>query len=844
MGLEAIGLAAILDDKNFQAGLARYQKGVGQLESATDRGAGVLSRMGSIAGGALVMGIAAGTAAFAAFIAISKIGLDTTLAWHEEVQTLSRQFGMGGEEASAYAVAMEHVGLSVDEGAAGLNYFTRQLDDYKAASTTSTETTKKSADAIDNLQQRLDDANTRLQRAKKTLSEAKKPTDAMRYAVDDAAKAVQRLNDDLADANVEVTKTKTTTETPFAKALRNLGVNAYDAQGKLKTFDEIMPQIMDAFKKLPEGINASALAMDLFGARGGSRFIEFLQGGSNALDEARKKAHLFGLDLSTVQMDAIEAFGRSMNDLGLGLKGFWDQIGLAVLPVAQELATYLVEKIIPIAVELARTYMPQLVARGRELAQWILREAVPRVRDLLLYFGRFSDWIRGTGLPWLQRLSTAFGRGGLAGLLQELGNLVGAFVGYVQKAWPSISAALQGWGRRFWDWIVLTAIPQAGKQLGLIASAIGTWVAQNGPSIAAQLQGWGAAFWSWVQTVGVPMAGEKLGELLAGIRKWIDENGGTIAANFSGIAAGFWGWVTSPGGVVATVAGNMVNAVEAIRAWVSNPKNTQPIWDAVGTWVNAFWQWLTDTKSGLLVSVGDNMVKLTDALKAWTEAKETKIALNDLGKTIANDVIDGIGSIFDDKGKGDNLILRLLSMLNTVRANMADSFKNIGIDIAEGIVNGILDHLNLDPNVKQRISDAFTAMLTAVFNILAAPGGPLIGFVQAMINTIWNNFIAGLNALGIGPGQTPTAPTAGPAGGTAGPAYALGTSFVPHDMWARLHRGEVVIPANQVSHTINYNQRSIGAGAVVINLPKGSALTGRELEEVAYRAVRRVMEEA
>ena len=150
------------------------------MESGATSTANVLSSIGKIASGALVVGIGAATAAIGGLVAASKLGLDTAMRYGETLDDLGNQFGLSGQDAAKWTQAFAHVGLSVEEGSAGLNFFTRGL--------------------------------------------------AETFKVNDKGE-----------------KTLTT----FGTALQKVGVKAYDAKGKLKTFDQVLPGIMESFKKMP-----------------------------------------------------------------------------------------------------------------------------------------------------------------------------------------------------------------------------------------------------------------------------------------------------------------------------------------------------------------------------------------------------------------------------------------------------------------------------------------------------------------------------------------------------------------------------------------------------------------
>lgn len=289
MALQDIGLNAVFRDKEFQQGINNYQKEVDTAEKHTDKAASRMSALGDVAKGAAVVGIGAATAGVAAFVAAAKFGVDALNSWNDQVNTLSDNLGTTGEQSAVWAAAFNHVGLTVDEGGAGLNFFTRGLADLKDA-----------------------------------LNEGK----------------------DL---------------TPFGKALDKLGVSALDSNGDLRTFDQVMPDLLDAFQTMPAGIDKTALAMELFGARAGTKFIDFLSQGSEGLEHARKMVADFGLGLTTDGSSAIEEFGFAWNDLQLGFQGVMAQIGLALLPTLQNLIGFITSSVLPVLSQIAQQAMPIII---------------------------------------------------------------------------------------------------------------------------------------------------------------------------------------------------------------------------------------------------------------------------------------------------------------------------------------------------------------------------------------------------------------------------------------------------------------------------------------------------
>lgn len=407
MALQDIGLNAVFRDKEFQHGINNYQKEVDSAERSTEKASSRMSSLGDVAGTAAVVGIGAATAGVALLVAGAKVGIDALNSWNDQVNTLSDNLGTTGEQSAVWAAAFNHVGLTVDEGGAGLNFFTRGLADLRDA-----------------------------------MNEGK----------------------DL---------------TPFGKALDKLGVSAFDADGKLRTFDQVMPDLMNRFQEMPAGIDKTALAMELFGSRAGTKFIDFLSQGSAGLEHAKQMVADFGLGLTTEGSGAIEEFGFAWNDLQLGFQGVMAQIGLAVMPVLQTLIGFLTSEALPVLSKLGRQVMPVII----DVFNAVVAAVAPFIPPLielgkelveLITTGKTFDETFG------QAVAGAFGPQA-TGLLENFGNVVltirevfGAVWAFIQpvlqnifnelaKFWTEIQPRLQ----KAWDNIykniivpVLTAIAQ------------------------------------------------------------------------------------------------------------------------------------------------------------------------------------------------------------------------------------------------------------------------------------------------------------------------------------------------------------------------------------------------
>lgn len=81
-----------------------------------------------------------------------------------------------------------------------------------------------------------------------------------------------------------------------AEAFQKLGVRVKDSRGQLRGADEVLGDLADAFQKLPDGAEKTALSMQLFG-RAGKNMIPLLNAGRQGLADLRQEARDLGLVL-------------------------------------------------------------------------------------------------------------------------------------------------------------------------------------------------------------------------------------------------------------------------------------------------------------------------------------------------------------------------------------------------------------------------------------------------------------------------------------------------------------------------------------------------------------------
>jgi hypothetical protein len=159
--------------------------------------------------------------------------------------------------------------------------------------------------------------------------------------------AVQELGyaaklSDISQGELEMSLTKLSRGLEAAKK----GEGAFvDTLGKLKikmselkgeTLDQNLERIAEAFKRMPDGPQKAALAMELFG-RSGTRLIPLLNSGKAGIVELRKEAHELGIVVDNETAKSFEEFNDEQTKLSEMWRGIKTQIVTALLPSLREI---------------------------------------------------------------------------------------------------------------------------------------------------------------------------------------------------------------------------------------------------------------------------------------------------------------------------------------------------------------------------------------------------------------------------------------------------------------------------------------------------------------------------
>ena len=123
-------------------------------------------------------------------------------------------------------------------------------------------------------------------------------------------------------------------------AFARLGVQVRNTAGQVKTSEQVFLDVAQAFHELPDGVDKAAISMDLF-EESGTKLIEFLNLGSEGIENLRDEAEELGIMLSEDDTSAAETFTDALDRLMKSGRGIKTSFGTEIMPAMTVLADFL-----------------------------------------------------------------------------------------------------------------------------------------------------------------------------------------------------------------------------------------------------------------------------------------------------------------------------------------------------------------------------------------------------------------------------------------------------------------------------------------------------------------------
>ncbi len=126
------------------------------------------------------------------------------------------------------------------------------------------------------------------------------------------------------------------------KAFGAMGVRLKDSSGNLRTTEDVLLDVAEAFASYKDGAAKTALALQLFG-KAGAEMIPFLNQGKAGIREAMEEARRLGVVISTDTAKAADEFNDNLTRLKTSSSGLAVSLASGVLPLLQGMAEHMTD---------------------------------------------------------------------------------------------------------------------------------------------------------------------------------------------------------------------------------------------------------------------------------------------------------------------------------------------------------------------------------------------------------------------------------------------------------------------------------------------------------------------
>ncbi len=533
-----------------------------------------------------------------------------------------------------------------------------------------------------------------------------------------AGMQVLRLSQDLGIAAKEASKLRFAAEETgvgvdtltrsmgiFAVHLKEIGgkmdpfaawnVSVTDAQGRIKGFNDVLGEVAERFRSMPDSLSKLQMSRELFG-RGGEEMIKFLNRGKEGIRELGEEAQKLGLVFDTQGIQSTLRYTLAMRQFHASLEGLKIQVGQALLPVLTRLATGFTQ--------LAQEALPW-IRRGVEVvtpifqALWTILSSVANL--IVRIVSSALSTAQGMGImasgtkaasnafQWLLHLAKDMAQHleRLRPLGETVGRVLTGMAVTMKDEWAAAGHVIQGVVKALFDLAhgdFRAALQDLQKGFGKAGQDIRDMAEQTGKlppglqavsvalgtigaiKIGGQVVEWLSGVWKWaVALVGGGAVGGLLGQLAAGFSLAAGAilGGEGLGAALSALGMGFadagaaivaalGGWPVLLAVGLAALGAVIVANLDRIKGFFATkvPEWGQAFADwTVWTWRHIF-QWFHALPGNLVEAVGFVYGWLSVKIPQWAEAftqwlNQSWTAIGDWFESLPGKMIDGLGAV-------------------------------------------------------------------------------------------------------------------------------------------------------------------------------------------------------
>lgn len=357
-----------------------------------------------------------------------------------------------------------------------------------------------------------------------------------------------------------------------------LGISVKNADGSVRSQEEVLNDAVRAMQGMEDGTEKAAIATDLFG-KAGTELMPLLNSEAGSFDEMRQQAHDLGLVLSDEAVDAGVHLTDTIDQCERSFKSIVTQIGVAVMPLVQSAAEWVLEN------------MP--------LIQSILGTVFAFFGNVISSVVEYIATLKSAAADWLADHKETIDAvlAGLSGLWQ--------FVQTIFSAFMTAAGALG-------DWLGAWADENLGDIVQIVTAAVNSIV-----SFVSAFASWAAAFWQahgqTIMSIVRPLL-EAVKTIISTALQAVTQ----IFNIFAALFRGDWGELfrgiatlvlTILNGIVSTIGNIFQSIINLIFAKYNDMYNAgrsifqglfdgiAGVWNSIYNWVVEKVNWLSDKLS-------------------------------------------------------------------------------------------------------------------------------------------------------------------------------------------------------------------------------------------------------
>lgn len=357
-----------------------------------------------------------------------------------------------------------------------------------------------------------------------------------------------------------------------------LGISVKNTDGSVRSQEEVLNDAVRALQGMEDGAEKAALATDLFG-KAGTELMPLLNSEAGSFDEMRQQAHDLGLVLSDEAVDAGVHLTDTIDQCERSFKSIVTQIGVAVMPLVQSAAEWVLEN------------MP--------LIQSVLGAVFEFFGNVISAVVEYIATLKSAAADWLADHQETIDAvlSGLSGLWQ-----------FVQTIFSALMTAAGALG----DWLGAWADENLGDIVQTVTAAVNSII-----SFVSAFASWASAFWQahgqTIMSIVRPLL-EAVKTIISTALQAITQVFNIFAALFRGD----WGELfrgiatlvlTILNGIVSTIGNIFQSIINLIFAKYNDMYNAgrsifqglfdgiAGVWNGIYNWVVEKVNWLSDRLS-------------------------------------------------------------------------------------------------------------------------------------------------------------------------------------------------------------------------------------------------------